>query len=70
MPQIASNIDVLMISPYRLDRNSNEGGILGYFKNNIMTKSLKTINLSSLLGLVPSSPYDPIIHYDMLYLFL
>ena len=33
-------------SPYRLDRNSNGGGILVYFKNNIITKSLKTINLS------------------------
>ena len=32
-------------SPYRLDRNSNGGGILVYFKNNI-TKSLKTIKLS------------------------
>ena len=68
VPQIASNIDVLMISetkidesfrtsqfltdeflissPYCLDRNSNGGGILVYFKNNIITKSLKTINLS------------------------
>ena len=66
VPQIASNIDILMISetkihesfptsqflidgfssPYRLDRNSNGGGILVYFKNNIITKSLKTINLS------------------------
>ena len=66
MPQIALNIDVLMISeakvdetfptsqfliygvssPYRLDRDSNGGGILVYFKNNIITKSLKTINLS------------------------
>ena len=66
VPQIASNIDVLMISqtkidesfpasqflidgfssPYRLDRNSNGGGILVYFKNNTITKSLKTINLS------------------------
>ena len=33
-------------SPYRLDRNSNGGGSLVYFKNNIITKSLKTINLS------------------------
>ena len=33
-------------SPYRLDRNSNGGGILVYFKNNIITKSLKTIKLS------------------------
>ena len=33
-------------SPHRLDRNSNEGGILVYFKNIIITKSLKTINLS------------------------
>ena len=32
-------------SPYRLDRNSNGGGILVYFKSNI-TKSLKTIKLS------------------------
>ena len=32
--------------PYRLDRNSNGGGILVYFKNNIITKSLKTIKLS------------------------
>ena len=31
-------------SPYHLDRNSNGGSILAYFKNNI-TKSLKTINL-------------------------
>ena len=65
VPQIASNIDVLIISEkkiveffptsqfligdfsssYRLDRDSNGGGILVYFKNNI-TKSLKTINLS------------------------
>ena len=64
--QIASNIDVLMISetkidesfptsqflidgfssPDRLDRNSNGGGILVYFKNNIITKSLKTIKMS------------------------
>ena len=33
-------------SPYHLDRNLNGGGILVYFKNNIITKSLKTINLS------------------------
>ena len=33
-------------SRYRLDRNSNGGDILVYFKNNIITKSLKTINLS------------------------
>ena len=33
-------------SPYRLDRNSNGGGILVYFKNDIITKSLKTIKLS------------------------
>ena len=33
-------------SPYRRDRNSNGGTILSYFKNNIITKSLKTINLS------------------------
>ena len=66
VPQIASHIDVLMISetkidesfptsqflvdgfssPYRLDRNSNGSGILVYFKNNIITKSLKTIKLS------------------------
>ena len=63
VPQIATNIDVLMISltkifptsqfliddfssPYRLDGNSNGGGILVYFKNNIITKSLKTIKLS------------------------
>ena len=31
-------------SPYRLDRNG--GRILVYFKNNVVTKSLKTINLS------------------------
>ena len=63
--QIASNIDVLMISetkidesfptsqflidgfssPYRLDRNSNGGGILVYFKNNIITN--QTIKLSN-----------------------
>ena len=34
-------------SPYRLDRNSNGGGILVYFKNNIIAKSLKTIKLST-----------------------
>ena len=34
-------------SPYRLDRNADGGGILVYFKNNIITKSLKTINLSN-----------------------
>ena len=33
-------------SSYRLDRNSNGGGILVYFKNDFITKSLKTINLS------------------------
>ena len=33
-------------SPYRLDRNSNGGGILVYFKNNVIIKSLKTIKLS------------------------
>ena len=33
-------------SPYCLDRNSNGGGILVYFKNNIITRSLETINLS------------------------
>ena len=33
-------------SPYRLDRNSNRDDILVYFKNNTITKSLKTINLS------------------------
>ena len=61
VPQIASNIDVLMISEtkidksfpisqflidgffssYRLDRNTNGGGILVYFKNNIITETLK-----------------------------
>ena len=64
VPQIASDIDALMISEtkidesfpasqflidgfsstYRLDRNSNGGGILVNFKNNIITKSLKTTN--------------------------
>ena len=38
--------EFLISSPYCLDRNSNGGGILVYFKNNIITKSLKTINLS------------------------
>ena len=33
-------------SPYHLDRNSNGGGILVYFKNNIISKPLKTMNLS------------------------
>ena len=32
-------------SPYHLDRYANGGGILVYFKNNIVTKSLKSINL-------------------------
>ena len=34
-------------SPYRLGRNANGGGILVYLKNNIITKSLKTRNLSN-----------------------
>ena len=34
------------LSPYRLHRNRNEGVALVYFKNNIITKSLKTIDLS------------------------
>ena len=38
--------EFLISSPYRLDRNSNGGGILVYFKNNIITNLLKTINLS------------------------
>ena len=66
VPQIASNIDIVIISetkidesfptsqllidgfssPYRLDRNSSGGRILVYFKNNFVTKSLKTISLS------------------------
>ena len=66
VPQIPSNIDVLIISemkidvsfttsqfsidgfssPYRLDRNLNGGDILVCFKNDIITKSLKNINLS------------------------
>ena len=33
-------------SSCRLDRNSNTGGISVYFKNNIIAKSSKTINLS------------------------
>ena len=32
-------------SPYRLDKNSNGGGVLVYFKNAIIAKSLKTIKL-------------------------
>ena len=60
VPQIASNIDVLMISEtkidesftisqflidgfsshYRLDRNSNGGAILVYFKNSIPSRQL------------------------------
>ena len=34
-------------SPYRLDRNANGSGILVYLKNNIITKLLKTRNLSN-----------------------
>ena len=34
-------------SPYRLDRNPNGSGILVYLKNNIITKLLKTRNLSN-----------------------
>ena len=33
-------------SHYRLDRNANGGAILVYLKNNIITKSLKIINVS------------------------
>ena len=55
MSQIASNFDILMISetkidwfssPYHLDGNSNGGGILIYFKHNIVTKSTKITDLS------------------------
>ena len=34
-------------SPYRLDRNANGNGILVYLKNNIITKLVKTRNLSN-----------------------
>ena len=34
-------------SPYRLDRNANGSGIFVYLKNNIITKLLKTRNLSN-----------------------
>lgn len=34
-------------SPYRQDRNANGSGILIYLKNNIITKLLKTRNLSN-----------------------